>query len=173
LEVFEAIKNRRSIRQFTKQDIPKEIVEQLVEAARMAPTAGNTQAYQLVIVRQEAEKQRLSMAAYGQRQVQAAPVVFVVCADLTKAGEAYGERGRSLYCLQDTGAITQNILLAAYSLGLGTCWIGAFKEDDVKKAVNAPEDMRPVTLITVGYPAESPLPRPRRLPSEFVHKETF
>ena len=149
------------------------MVDQLVEAARMTPTAGNAQAYQLVIVRQPEQKQHLSHAAYGQKQIQTASIVFVVCADLKKAQEAYGDRGRSLYCIQDTAAVTQNVLLAAHGLGLGTCWIGAFKEDEVKKVVNAPEDMRPVAMIPVGYPAESPSPRPRRSTGEFVHQETF
>jgi nitroreductase len=173
LELFEAIKNRRSIRQFTNQTVPEEMVNQLVEAARMTPTAGNAQSYRLVIVQQAEQKQRLSNAAYGQKQLQTASIVFVVCADLKRAQEAYGDRGRSLYCIQDTAAVTQNILLAAYGLGLGTCWIGAFKEDEVKKVVNAPEDMRPVAMIPVGYPAESPASRPRRAVSEFVHHETF
>ncbi len=173
MEVFEAIKNRRSIRKFTNQTVPKEMVEKLVEAARMAPTAGNAQAYQLVIVRQEEQKQRLSHAAFGQKQVQTASVVFVVCADLKKAQESYADRGQNLYCLQDTAAVTQNIILTAFSLGLGTCWIGAFKEEEVKKVLNAPEGMRPVAMIPVGYPAESPPQRTRRLPAEFVHQETF
>ncbi|MGD6932723.1 MAG: nitroreductase family protein [Candidatus Bathyarchaeia archaeon] len=173
MEVFEAIKNRRSIRKFTNQAVSEEMVEKLVEAARMAPTAGNAQAYQLVIVRQEEQKQRLSQAAFGQKQVQTASVVFVVCADLKKAQESYSGRGKSLYCIQDTAAVTENILLAACSMGLGTCWIGAFNEDAVKDVINAPEDMRPVAMIPIGYPAESPPERPRRLPSEFVHQESF
>jgi SagB-type dehydrogenase family enzyme len=145
----------------------------LVEAARMAPTAGNAQAFQLVIVRQVEQKQLLSKAAFGQRQVQMASVVFVVCADLVRAMDSYGDRGRSLYCVQDTAAVTQNVLLMAYSLGLGACWIGAFDEDFVKKVVNAPESMRPVVMIPVGYPAELPMQRSRRLSDEFVHQETF
>jgi nitroreductase len=173
LDVFEAIQNRRSIRQFKKQDVSDEMVDKLAEAARMAPTAGNAQPYQLVIVRQEEQKQRLSKAAYGQKQVASASVVFVVCADLKRAQESYAERGRTLYCIQDTAVVTQNILLAAHALGLGTCWIGAFKEDEAKKVVNAPEDVRPVSMIPVGYPAESPAQRPRRQPAEFVHKEAF
>jgi nitroreductase len=173
MELFEAIQKRRSIRQFKKQEITEEIVEKLVEAARLAPTAGNAQSYQLVIVRQEEQKQKLSTAAYGQKQIQSASVVFVVCADLGRAQESYAERGRSLYCIQDTAAVTENILLTACSLGLGTCWIGAFKEEEIKKVVNAPNDMRPVAMIPVGYPAESPSPRPRRQPDEFVHQETF
>jgi nitroreductase len=153
--------------------VSEELVSVLVEAARMAPTAGNAQAYKLVIVRQDEKKQQVSKAAFGQGQVQMAPVVFVICVDLKRAVDSYGERGRSLYCIQDTAAVTQNVLLTAYSLGLGTCWIGAFDEQAVKSVVNAPDDMRPVVMIPIGYPAESPPQRPRRLSGAFVYKETF
>ena len=65
-------------------------------------------------------------------------------------------RGKSLFCLQDTAAAIQNILLTAYSLGLGSCWIGAFKEDEIRQIINAPKEMRPVALIPIGYPNEAP-----------------
>lgn len=112
----------------------EEFVSKLVEAARMAPTAGNAQAYQIVvIVRRIEQKQHLANAAFGQKQVQTAFVVFVVCADLKRAQDSYGDRGRSLYCIQDTAAVAQNILLTTHSLDLGPCCIGAFDEDAVKK----------------------------------------
>jgi nitroreductase len=153
--------------------VSEEMVDQLVEVARMAPTAKNAQAFQLVIVRQAETKQLLSKAAFGQMQVQTTSVVFVVCADLRRAMANCGDRGRSLYCIQATAAFAQNVLLAAYSLGLGACWIGAFDEEVVKKVINAPEDMCPIVMIAIGYSAESPLQRPRRLPDEFVNQETF
>jgi nitroreductase len=106
MEVFEAIRNRRSIRQFTDQVVSKEMISKLVEAARMAPTAGNAQAYQMVVVRQNEQEQSLSKAAFGQKQVETASAVFVVCADLKRAMNSYGDRGRSLYCIQDTAAVT-------------------------------------------------------------------
>jgi nitroreductase len=99
--------------------------------------------------------------------------VFVVCADESRAKESYGDRGKTLYCLQDTAAATQNILLMACSLGLGTCWIGAFREEEIRKVIKAPSEMRPVALIPVGYPNESPRARSRRPASEVVYKETF
>ena len=82
-------------------------------------------------------------------------------------------RGKSLFCLQDTAAAFQNILLTAYSLGLGSCWIGAFKEAEVKQVIKASKEMRPITLIPVGYTAEAPAARSRRSISEIMHKETF
>ena len=85
----------------------------------------------------------------------------------------YGFRGRALYCIQDTAAATQNILLTAYSLGLGACWIGAFNEDEAKEALNAPEGIRPVAIIPVGYANEVPSQRDRRPLSRIMHQESF
>jgi nitroreductase len=100
-------------------------------------------------------------------------VVIVVCADEKRAIESYGARDKTLYCIQDTAAAIENLLLCACSLGLGTCWVGAFKEAEIRKVVNASAEMRPVALIPVGFPNESPAARARRPLSEIVYKETF
>jgi nitroreductase len=113
------------------------------------------------------------LAAYGQKDIEEASVVIVVCADEKRAAESYGLRGKTLYCLQDTAAAVQNILLTASSIGLGSCWIGAFKEDEIKSVILSPKEMRPVALVAVGYPDEAPPVRSRRPLSEVVHKETF
>jgi nitroreductase len=173
MDLADTIKNRRSIRTYKKQEIPQETINQLIEAARLSPSAGNAQSWAFVIVKKQENKQALSKAALNQRSIVEAAAVFVVCADEERAKESYGDRGKTLYCLQDTAAATQNILLTACSLGLGTCWIGAFKEDEVRKIVNAPKEMRPVAIIPVGYPNESPRARTRRPVSEIVHQETF
>jgi nitroreductase len=171
--ILEIIKNRRSIRVFKKQDIPQGIIENLLEAARWAPSAGNVQPWTFVVVSSQKMKQRLFMAAFGQKTPEEAPTVIVVCADEKLALQSYGVRGKSLFCLQDTAAAIQNILLTAYSLGLGSCWIGAFKEDEVRQAIKAPKEMRPIALIPVGYPDEAPAARSRRPVSEIMRKETF
>ena len=115
----------------------------------------------------------ISQAAYGQKNLQEAAIVIVVCADEKRAAESYGDRGKTLYCIQDTAAAIQNILLTACSLGLGSCWIGAFKEEQIKKIINSPKGIRPVALIPIGYPDEAPKARQRRPLSEIMHKETF
>jgi nitroreductase len=173
MNLLEIIKNRRSIRVFKKQDIPPDIIEKLLEAARWAPSAGNVQPWAFVVVSSQKMKQSLSMAAFGQKTLEEASVVIVVCADEKLAEQSYGVRGKSLFCLQDTAAAIQNILLTAYSLGLGSCWIGAFKEDEIKKAIKAPKEMRPIAMIPIGYPNEAPSARSRRPVSEIMHKETF
>ena len=169
----EAIKGRRSIGAFKKQDVPEKMVETLIEAARWAPSAGNIQPWEFVIVRKPAVKKKLAQAALNEAFVEEAPAVIVVCADEKRASMGYGIRGRTLYCIQDTAAATQNILLTAYSLGLGACWIGAFNEDEAKEALNAPEGVRPVAIIPVGYPNETPPQRGRRFINQIVHHEGF
>ena len=85
----------------------------------------------------------------------------------------YSTRGRTLYCLQDTAAAAQNILLTAYSLGLGTCWIGAFDEEEVIEAINAPEGIRPVAIIRVGVPGQKPRQRVRNILSQITYYDSF
>ncbi len=173
MEVFEAVKGRRSIRAFKDTDVSPEIVEKLIEAARWAPSAGNIQPWEFIIVRNPETKRRLAEAALGQSFIEEAPVVIVVCADEERSARGYGTRGRALYCIQDTAAAIQNIHLAAYALGLGTCWVGAFREDEARKILGIPEGVRPVAIIPVGYPAESPQPRNRRPIKQIVHYEKF
>ena len=173
MNLLDVIMNRRSIRTFKKQELSQKTVEKLLEAARWAPSAGNVQPWEFVIASSQQTKQKLSKAAFGQKNLEEASVVLVVCADEKRAAESYGVRGKKLYCLQDTAAAIQNILLTACSLGLGSCWIGKFKEDAVRKVINAPKEMRPVALIPVGYPNEAPAARSRRPLSEIMHKESF
>ncbi len=173
MDVFEAIKKRRSIRAFKNIDVSDEIVEKLIDAARWAPSAGNIQPWEFIVVRNLDAKRRLAEAALNQTFIEEAPVVIVVCADYQRSARGYGSRGATLYCIQDTAAAIQNIHLAAIALGLGTCWIGAFREEPVKKLLGIPDGVRPVAIIPVGYPAEQPAPRPRRPLNEIIHREVF
>lgn len=173
MDLFKAIKNRRSIRAYTREDVSDRDVEKLIDTARWAPSAGNIQPWEFVIVRDSKIKQKLAAAALDQTFIEEAPVVIVVCADEAQSSEGYGSRGASLYCLQDTAAATQNILIAAYALGLGTCWVGAFREELVREALKAPLNMRPVAIIPVGHAAEKPRAPTRKSFQEIVHFEAF
>jgi len=173
LDVFEAIKTRRSIRAFTQEEISEEEVERILDAARQAPSAGNIQPWIFVVVRRSDMKRRLSKAALNQFFIEEAPVVIVVCADQERSGRGYGSRGVNLYCIQDTAAATQNILLAAHALGLGACWVGAFDEEEVRLILRAPRKVRPVAIIPIGHPAEKPRTIFKRPLSEIVRRETF
>ena len=173
MDVLEAIRGRRSVRAFKSQDVSQELVEELVDAARWAPSAGNIQPWEFIIVRRPEVKRGLAEAALHQTFVEEAPVVIVVCADESHSSQGYGVRGKTLYCIQDTAAAVQNIHLAAYSLGLGTCWVGAFREEEAREILKVPRGIRPVAMIPVGYPAEAPPPRSRRPTNKIVHYETF
>ena len=174
MDVFEAIKGRRSIRAFTKEPISDKEIKKLIDAARWAPSAGNIQPWEFVIVRDSKVKHGLAAAAaLDQTFIEEAPVVIVVCADQLQSGRGYGSRGSNLYCLQDTAAATQNMLLAAHAMGLGACWVGAFKEEEARKVLNISNGVRPVAIVPVGHPAEKPMARSKRQKSEIVHRETF
>ncbi len=173
MNVFEAIKSRRSVRAFTREDVSEEEVEKLIDAARRAPSAGNIQPWEFIVVRKPEIKRRLSVAALDQTFIEEAPVVIVVCADQIRSGRGYGARGIHLYCLQDTAAATQNMLLAACALGLATCWVGAFREEEAKRTLNLPEGVRPIAIIPVGHPSKKPVGRSRRSLSEIIHHETY
>ncbi len=173
LDVFEALKQRRSIRDYTTDDVTEEAVLQLVESASLAPSAGNVQPWEFVVVRDSKTKQMLSNAALGQRFIEKAPVVIVVCADLARSLRRYGKRGEQLYCLQDTAAAIENIILAAQALGLATCWVGAFQETEVALAVNAPKHIRPVAIIPVGHPARKQMAPPKRSSNDTIHYGSF
>ena len=173
MDVLEAIKGRRSIRAFKNQDVPAETVEKLIDAAQWAPSAGNIQPWEFIIVRKPEIKRKLVEAALGQTFIEEAPVVIVVCANEEHSSQGYGERGKTLYCIQDTAAAIQNIHLTAYAFGLGTCWIGAFREEETREILKIPHGIRPVAIIPVGYPAEAPTARTRKPISQTVHYETF
>jgi nitroreductase len=167
MEVFKAISHRASVRAF-RSDLPREgDIERILRAATLAPSAGNIQPWVFVVTKRVETKKALAGAALDQRFIAQAPIVITVCAVGESSAARYGERGRELYCLQDTAAAIQNILLSATALGYGTCWIGAFDEDAVRKVLGVPAKVRPVALIPLGFPDED-LPRVKRKPLEAV-----
>jgi len=173
LDVFEAIKTRRSIRAFTDKRVTVREVKKLIEAARWAPSAGNIQPWEFIIVRDPKVKHGLCETAMNQTLIEKASVVIVVCADPMRSSKRYASRGINLYCLQDTAAATQNILLTAHATGLAACWIGAFNEEAAKKVLGTPDKLRPIAIVPIGHPAEKPRARIRRSLDEITHHETF
>lgn len=161
MELCEAIRKRRSIRAFEDRKVPQDCIDSMLEAAVHAPSEGNVQPWQFFVVTNERVKRRLAEAALNQMFVARAPVVIVVCINLN-ATAPYGRRGRELFSIQSTAAAVENMLLSAVSLNLGTCWVGSFREGDVSAVLNLRSAVRPVALIPVGYPAESPQKRRRK-----------
>ncbi len=173
MDVFEAIKGRRSVREFESTPVKEKDLEKILDAARWAPSAGHCQPLELVVVKDQAQKERLARAALGQTFIAEAPVAIVVCTNVARTSRRYGRRGEELYCIQDTAAATQNIHLAACALGYATCWVGAFDEDAVAEVIKAPAGVRPVAIVPLGRPAEKPSP-PQRMPlNKIVREDEF
>ena len=155
MDVFEAMAQRRSIRQFhPDRPVDEAAVRRILDAAVAAPSAGNGQNWRFVVVRDRELKRRLAFEAGHQRFIDQAPVAIVVCADLDGAEKGYGERGRQTYALQDTAAAIENMLLAVTALGLGCCWVGAFNESVAAEILGLPQSLRPVAMLPIGHPAE-------------------
>ena len=172
MECIEAIKGRRSIRKFKDQPVDKELVEQLLDAAQMAPSAGNLQARDFIVISDKTTKQKLAKAAMGQSFIEQAPVAVVVIANIERSSRIYRARGE-LYAILDAAAGIENLLLAAHSMGLGACWVGAFDETQVTALLGIPDKAKPVALIPVGYPGEQPSATPRMVPDRLVHREKW
>jgi nitroreductase len=173
VDLLEAIKGRRSIRSFKSDEVTQREVDLLIEAATHAPSAGNIQPWEFTIIKTPEMKKRLVEAAYGQSFIEEASIVIVVCANEDRSSQRYGDRGKTLYCLQDSAAAIQNMLLTAYSLGLGSCWIGAFKEDEVRAVLNVPAGVKPVAMIPIGHPARIASSRQKRTMEQIVHYEKY
>jgi nitroreductase len=158
METLKAINERRSIRKFKSIDIEENIIEILFNAAQMAPSAGNMQGRDYIIVTDPEIKNQLIKAAYDQKFIGQAPIVIIFIANIERSSNIYGERGL-LYAIQDATASVNNLMLAAHDLGLATCWVGAFDEDVVKNILKIPIELelKPVAIIPIGYPDEFPI----------------
>lgn len=152
--MIDAVKGRRSIRKYEDKPVEDEKIWEMLEAARWAPNAGNTQTWRFFVVKNEELKRKISGAALNQRHIRAAPVDIVVGYDIEEMYRFYRERGTELYAIQDCAAATQNMLLRAYSMDLATCWVGAFDEKEVAKILDLPQKIRAVAIVAVGYPAD-------------------
>lgn len=169
MDFWQVLENRYSVRSFDPDvDLPAETVERLLSAAISAPSAGNRQPWHFYVVRDRTIRRRLVEAAYGQEFIAQAPLAIVVCADAEQSAGRYGQRGEQLYCLQDTAAAAEHILLAACALGLGGCWVGAFDERQAAQALSCPKRHRPVAILPIGRPSSLPARRAGRQPIQAV-----
>lgn len=142
MEVFEAVLKRRSIRAYEQKPVPKEKLMKILEAARLAPSAGNIQPWQFVIVTDAEKRSKLAEARYASF-LRESPIVIVGCGDSSASPNWY---------MVDVAIAMQNMVLTATSEGLGTCWVGSFNEKEVKNILKIPEKFRVVALLAVGYP---------------------
>jgi len=154
MNFFEAVVNWRPTTKFEKRHVDDKMIGVMLHMATHAPSAGNIQEWEFVVVRDEDVKKKLAKAALEQMHVAEAPVVIVVLSDLEKISLKYGKRGELVYALEDTAAATMLLLLSAEALGLGADWVKSFDEDAVKTAVELPDTVRPIAIVPVGFPRE-------------------
>jgi nitroreductase len=167
MDVLDAIRSRRSIRKYTDKPVSREDLTKILDAGRLAPSAGNLQNWKFISVTNQGLKRKIADASLQQYWMESAAVLIVLVAEPDKTKRFYGIRGERLYAVQNIAAACQNMLLTAHGLGLGACWIGAFDEDRVSSAVGIPEEYRPQAIISIGYPDEQPQP-PSKYPIEIM-----
>jgi nitroreductase len=169
MDVFTAISQRRSVRAYKAVEVEEEKLKKILEAARLSPSASNRQEWKFIVVRNEETKKKLAKAAFGQSFIGEAPVVLVACGTESKAIMACGQPAYTV----DVSIACSFMILVAYELGFGTCWIGAFKEDEVKKILKIPDSVRVVAMIPLGYPDEDPSQRSRKGLDQIISFEKF
>jgi nitroreductase len=169
MDVFTAISQRSSVRAYKASDVEEDKLKKILEAGRLSPSASNRQEWKFIVVRNKETKKKLAKAAFGQSFIGEAPVVIVACGTESKAIMACGQPAYTV----DVSIASAFMILQAYELGLGTCWIGAFKEDEVKKILKVPEEFRVVAMTPLGYPDQPPSRKFRKSLDQIVCFEKY
>ena len=181
MEILEAILSRRSIRRYKSNPVEDEKLKVMWESARLAPSGGNTQPWNFVIVRSDETRKQIVEACHRQNWMLQAPVLLVCVADIrTRIKEqeniVLSETSPQVELkkiIRDTAIAIEHLVLQAESLGLSTCWVAYFEQEDIRPILSIPPDKYVVAVITVGYADESPRARPRRSLEEIIHFETW
>ena len=169
MDFFELVSKRQSIRLYDNREVEREKIQKILECANQAPSAGNLQGYEIYVVTQKTQLGQLVEASRGQGFLEQAPVVLIFCANPSRSGQRYKERGEKLYCIQDATIACTFAMLASTALGLSTVWVGAFNENEVSKVIGIAENLRPVVLLPIGYAEVSPRASSRRHLNDLTH----
>lgn len=158
MDILKAIQSRRSIRAYSSTPVEQDKLEHILEAARLSPSAANRQDWKFIVVRDAGLRAKLTEASLGQPFVGEAPIILVACGTNPDSVMSCGQHRYTV----DLSIAVAYMILEASSLGLGTCWLGRFDEKLVKEALQIPDEVRVVAMTPLGYPNESPAPRPRK-----------
>jgi nitroreductase len=169
MDVSVAISQRSSVRAYKAMDVEEDKLKKVLEAARLSPSASNRQDWKFIVVKNRETKKKLAKAAFGQSFIGEPPVVIVACGTDSKAMLACGQPMHTV----DVSIACAYMILQAYELGLGTCWIGAFKEDEAKKILSIPDDVRVVAMTPLGYPDQLPSQKSRKTLDQIVCYEKY
>ncbi len=179
MDVIEAIGKRRSIRNYSDDPIERKTVLELLDAARSAPSGNNSQPWRFLVIENPAMRKTLARVCHDQPWMATAPVHIVVGADLearASANERFDEDTPGMdakRAIRDTAIAVDHLMLRAVELGLGTCWIGWYTQDEIRPLLGVPESIFVLGVIIVGWAAENPKPRPRRPLSELTYSESW
>ena len=161
MSIFDCIRTRRSIRKYKDKQVPWDNVVEILQAGKYAPFAGNIFNVKFIVVKNEAKRKAIAEACVQQYWMQDAPIHILVIGEPEKAERYYGTRGTRLYTIQGAAAAIENMLLTATSLGLGSCWVGAFDEEEIRRLCNLPEHVNVQGIVTIGYADETPQAPPK------------
>lgn len=179
--MLEAIRDRRSVRKYRPTDVSDEEVRELLEAARLAPSGGNSQPWGFLVVRDPERRKAVMEACHHQEWMMGAPVFVACVGDVGRRVEdssslEVDETNAELHVkttIRDTAIAAEHIVLQAQAMGLSTCWVAWFEQNAIRPVLGVPLDKYVVAVLTVGHADESPDPRPRRPLSEMVHHENW
>lgn len=172
MDLIECFEKRRSVRSFADEPVPDEVIENALLAANLAPSAGNLQARDFIVVRDEDTRKAVAEASPGHKFLLTAPAIIVCCANLDRIVQ-YGPRGKNLYCIQDVSVSVENMLLYIAARGYGACWVGAFDEKKVAAALGLPLYVRPLVIVPVGKPKKEGTKPPRVKIEGLVHYDRW
>jgi nitroreductase len=173
MEFEDVVRKRKMIRKYLPDKIPDRIISKLIKNASRAPSAGHTQVQEFIIVRDPAIKKKLRQASVNQKLIEDAPLLIVVCSNTSRSVDRYGQRGRDFYSIIDGAFASILILLTAVNEGIGAGFVGAFEDDKIAKILELPEYVKPVGIIALGYPDESPAKLERIENEQLVHYERW
>ncbi|MFX0092472.1 MAG: nitroreductase family protein [Candidatus Hodarchaeota archaeon] len=171
MEFLEVIKTRRSIRKYLETPVPDESLQRILDVGRIAPSAANKQPWHFILIKDKTQQLKIK-PAYDREWLQNAPVILIVCVDINKGWTRADGRE---YSTVDAAITMHSMILAAANEGLGTCWIANFKELELKKVLNIPENITPIAMTPIGYPDSEEKLRPfeRKTLKEILHEENW
>ena len=169
MEFSQVIKTRYSVRAYKPDPVEDEKLEQVLDAARLAPTAVNRQPFQLIVIHTKGRAEELNRI-YGREWFVQPPIVIGICG---VPALAWSRRDGMNYYAVDVTIAMDHLILAATDLGLGTCWIGAFDPDAAREVLGLPDTVEPIAFTPLGYPADEPREKKRKPLSELVHDENW
>ncbi len=164
MSLVDVVLNRRSIRRYELKEIPRDVLDKILEAGRQAPSAANKQPWHFIVLTDSEIKKELSKGMFN-RFIKDAPITVVGC--------AHKDMIASKWSIVSTTIALQNMVVAAWAMGIGSCWVGDFSEEEVKKLLNIPESWNIVALVSFGYPAEKPQPRKKKTIEKIVSFNKF